>query len=350
MSSISHPVTLIRGDGIGPEIMDATVQVLQATGVRLGFDEHLAGAAAMEKYGHPVPHETIASLNRTGVGLKGPLIVDRGGLPVVIGGRQRYATANAALRGVCSAFCNVRPVRSFPGVRSRYADVNIDLVIVREVSEGIYLGREQEIEPGCAEATLVTTWAASVRIARFAFELARREHRRRVTAIHKANVLAKTDGLFLRAFHEVAQEYPDLEHDDQMIDAAAALLILDPSRFDIIVAPNQYGDILSDMTAALTGSLGLGPGGNYGPEISLFEACHGAATDIAGRGIANPIALILSGAMLLEHLAEHEASQRVRHAVATFLAGGAGLTPDIGGDGTTEGTARRLVEILSHGH
>jgi isocitrate dehydrogenase (NAD+) len=189
-----------------------------------------------------------------------------------------------------------------------------------------------------------------VRIARFAFELARREHRRRVTAIHKANVLAKTDGLFLRAFHEVAREYPDLEHDDQMIDAAAALLILDPSRFDIIVAPNQYGDILSDMTAALTGSLGLGPGGNYGPEISLFEACHGAATDIAGRGIANPIALILSGAMLLDHLAEHEASQRVRHAVATFLAGGAGLTPDIGGDGTTEGTARRLVEILSQGH
>ncbi|QDT55883.1 Homoisocitrate dehydrogenase [Caulifigura coniformis] len=342
----THRVTLIPGDGIGPEIVDATVRVLEASGAQLRFEECQAGFGGQSRFGHPVPDETVNSLHRNRIGIKGPLLVDRGGQPVVLNGGARYATANAALRGVCAAFANVRPVRSFAGIRGRYADLTIDLVIVREVSEGIYVGREIEIEPDhSAEATLVTTRAASERIARFAFELARRDSRKRVCAVHKANVLGRTDGLFLRSFYDVASEFPDIKAEDQMIDAAAALMVLNPARFDVIVAPNQYGDILSDLAAAIAGGLGVGPGGNFGNEISLFEACHGAAPDIAGRGIANPLALVLSGAMMLDKLGEEVAARRVRNGVEKFLRRGEGLTPDIGGNGTTRQAADRIVAL-----
>lgn len=342
-----HAITLIPGDGIGPEISDATLHVLRATGVELDVERREAGAAAQQHFGHPLPPETIESLTTRRVALKGPLIVDRGAPAVVVESPRRvYATPNAALRGVCSAFANVRPCKRFRGVPGRYADEPINLIIVREVSEGIYIGREEEIEPGRAEAVLLTTRAGSERIARFAFELARRKNRSRVTAVHKANVLDKTDGLFLRTFYEVAGRFSDVQADDMMIDAACARMVLRPTDFDVIVAPNQYGDILSDIAAAAVGGLGLGPGGNYGEEIALFEACHGAAPDIAERGVANPLALILSGAMMLEHLGELEAAERIRRAVETFCERGVGFTPDLGGDGTTSGVAARLAALI----
>ena len=338
--------TLIPGDGIGPEIVEATLRVLAATGAEIEWDRQPAGAATQALGGASLPPETVASLRRNRLGLKGPLVVEKGSPPVELSDGRVFATPNAALRGVCDAFANVRPCRLFPGVPSRFRGVPVDLIVVREVSEGIYIGRERMIDAQTAEAVLLTTRAASERISRFAFDLARRLRRKRVTAVHKANVLDKTDGLFLRTFHEVARDYGDLEADDCMIDAAAARLVTAPESFDVIVAPNQYGDILSDLTAAIVGGLGLGPGANYGDKIALFEACHGAAPDIAGRNVANPLALILSGAMLLDHIGEIAAGDRVREAVARFLAAGRGLTPDLGGDGTTSGVADRLIRLL----
>ncbi len=343
---MSYRATLIPGDGIGPEIVEATVRVLASTGVDIEWERRAAGAAAQTAEGSPLPASTVESLRRNRLGLKGPLIVERGSPPLELPDGRVFATPNAGLRGVCDAYANVRPCRLFPGVPSRFRGVNVDLIVVREVSEGIYIGRERMVDEQTAEATLLTTRAASERIARFGFELAHKLGRKRVTAVHKANVLDKTDGLFLRTFHEAAADYPDIASDDRMIDAAAAQLVTSPDSFDVIVAPNQYGDILSDLAAAIVGGLGLGPGANYGDEIALFEACHGAAPDIAGRNRANPLALILSGAMLLDHVGEDAAGERVRQAVADFLAAGRGLTPDLGGDGTTAGVADALVRLV----
>lgn len=339
-------ITLIEGDGIGPEITAATLRVLEASGADLEFDRQPAGAAAEERHHHPVPEGTVRSLRDTGVGLKGPLVVDRSSPVVRVGATEVYPTANAALRGVSKAFANVRPARSFKGVPGRYAELDVDLVIVREVSEGIYIAREREVEPDGAEAVLLTTRTASRRIARLAFELARGRERRHVTAVHKANVLDKTDGLFLKSFYEVAQSYPDLISIDFMIDAAAANIVLDPTAFDVIVAPNQYGDILSDVAAAVVGGLGLVPGANYGERATLYEACHGAAPDIAGKGVANPIALILSAAMMLHDLDERRAAERIARGVERFLERGEGFTPDLSGSGTTAGVAERIVRLM----
>jgi isocitrate dehydrogenase (NAD+) len=340
-------VTLIPGDGIGPEIVDAAALVLRATGVALEFEQAEAGAAAERRWGHPLPAETVASLRRNRVGLKGPLIVEKGSPAVRLDSGERFATPNAALRGVCGAFANVRPCRLFAGVPSRFGGERIDLIIVREVSEGIYVGRERPVSEEAAEATLVTTRQGSERIARFAFEWAQREGRAKVTAVHKANVLDLTDGLFLRSFHDVAEQFPRIEADDMMIDASAAEMVRRPSRFDMIVAPNQYGDILSDLAASVVGGLGLGPGGNYGAEVALFEACHGAAPDIAGQGKANPIALILSAAMMLDHLHEREAAEAIRQAVAGFLEAGEDLTPDVGGSGSTMSAAEAIARRVA---
>ncbi len=339
-------VTLIPGDGIGPEIVEAALRVLAAAGAEIDWDRRTAGALAQATAGSPLPPETVASLRRNRLGLKGPLVVEKGSPPVELPDGRVFATSNAALRGVCDAYANVRPCRLFPGVPSRFQGVAVDLIVVREVSEGIYIGRERLLDDDAAEAVLLTTRAASERISRCAFDLARNLGRKRVTAVHKANVLDKTDGLFLRAFHDVAAGYGDIAADDCMVDAAAARLVTAPESFDVIAAPNQYGDILSDLAAAIVGGLGLGPGGNYGDEIALFEACHGAAPDIAGRNIANPLALILSGAMLLDHIGKRAAGDSVRQAVATFLAAGEDLTPDLGGQGTTAGVAAALVGLI----
>jgi isocitrate dehydrogenase (NAD+) len=340
-----YRVSLIPGDGIGPEITEATVRVLEATGVQFEYERSFAGQAAEERVGHPVPPETLKSLRKTKVGLKGPLIVKPGSPPVVIDSRT-YGSPNAALRGECEAFANVRPAKRFNGVPGRFTDLDIDLIIVREVSEGVYVGGERVIEPGRAEAIVVATKRAAERVSRFSFQLARRDGRKKVILVHKANVLPFTDGLYLEAFGEVAKEFPETFAEERMIDAAAAEMVLHPQSFDVIVAPNQYGDILSDLSAAVIGGLGLGPGGNYGEEIAFFEACHGAAPDIAGRNIADPIALILSGAMMLDHLGEGEAARLVRLGVEEFLGRGEGLTPDLGGTGTTTGTADAIARLI----
>ena len=339
-------ITIIPGDGIGPEIMAVALACLRATGVAFEVEEALAGQAAQKATGHPLPPETVASIQRNRIALKGPLLVDPESPPVELESGEIFATPNAALRGVCRAFANVRPCRLFAGVRSRYEGEAVDFIIVREVSEGVYIAQERLLGPDRAEAVAVTTRQASERIARFAFELAARQGRKTVTAVHKANVLDKTDGLFLRSVRAVSKDFPALEARDMMIDASAAKMVLDPASFDVIVAPNQYGDILSDLGAAVIGGLGLGPGANFGREMALFEACHGAAPDIAEEGVANPIALVLSGAMLLEHVGEARAAKRVRAAVAGLLRDGAVRTPDLGGAGSTDDVAAELVRRI----
>jgi isocitrate dehydrogenase (NAD+) len=342
-----YRVSLIRGDGIGPEITEATIKVLEATNVQIDYELCLAGAAAEEHLGNPLPEETLKSLWQTGVGLKGPLIVQPGSPPVVIGHPPRtYGSPNAALRGECGIFANIRPAKRFSGVPGRFSDLPINLTTVREVSEGIYVGGERKIGAGRAEAVVVATQEAAERIARFGFKLAQREHRKKVTLVHKANVLPYTDGLYLETFYRVAREFSEFSAEDRMIDAAAAQMVLDPAAYDVIIAPNQYGDILSDLAAAVVGALGLGPGGNYGEQIAFFEACHGAAADIAGRNIANPIALILSGAMMLDYCGEQERAALIRRAVEEFLKQGRELTPDLGGTGTTKGTAEAICRLI----
>jgi len=346
--SAKHAVALIPGDGIGPEIITATLNVLEATGVRIDYERCLAGAAAEKQAGSPVPAATLESLRRTGVGLKGPLIVEPGSPPVVFDRPKRtYGSPNGALRGECGLFANVRPAKVFEGVPGRFSDLAVDLVIVREVSEGIYVGGERRVGPDRAKATVIATRKAAERVARFGFDLARKERRRRVCLVHKANVLPYTDGLYLETFNAVAAGYPDISAENRMIDAAAAQMVLNPAAYDVIVAPNQYGDILSDLSAAVVGGLGLGPGGNYGESAAIFEACHGAAPDIAGRNTANPIAMILSAAMMLDHLGETAAAQRVRAGVAEFLKRGEGLTPDLGGSGTTSGTCTAIIRLMT---
>jgi isocitrate dehydrogenase (NAD+) len=342
-----YRVSLIPGDGIGPEITEATIKVLEATNAQIDYELCLAGAAAEERLGAPLPEETLKNLQQTGIGLKGPLIVKPGSPPVVIGQPPRtYGSPNAALRGECDIFANVRTAKRFIGVPSRFSDLPVDLVIVREVSEGIYVGGERKIKPDRAEAVVVATQKAAERIVRFGFKLAQREHRKKVTLVHKANVLPYTDGLYLETFYRVAREFPESPAEDRMIDAASAQMVLDPTTYDVIIAPNQYGDILSDLAAAVIGGLGLGPGGNYGESIAFFEACHGAAPDIAGRNIANPIGLILSGAMMLDYCGEHEGATRVQRAVEEFLKQGSELTPDLGGTGTTTGTAEAIARFI----
>jgi isocitrate dehydrogenase (NAD+) len=343
-----HEVVLIPGDGIGPEITAAAVAVLEATGVPLAWEERLAGDAARARHGEPLPAATLAAIRETGVALKGPLLAETQGGGVVVrekGREARYPSVNNALRRTLGLYANVRPIRAYPGVASPAP--RLDVVVVREVTEDVYVGWEEQVGPDEARAVKRITRAASERIAAHAFDHARRHGRRRVTAAHKANVLHLTDGLFLDACRTVAAGHPDVAFDDVMIDALCLGLVRTPERFDVLVLPNQYGDIVSDLAAGLAGSLGLAPGANVGPDATVFEATHGAAPDIAGRGIANPIALVLSGAMLLDHLGEPAAAGRVRDAVARVLADGRDLTPDLGGSAGTARLGQALVAALA---
>jgi isocitrate dehydrogenase (NAD+) len=342
-----YTITLIPGDGIGPEITKATIRVLEAAGVHIDYKICLAGKTAEQQYGCSIPKETLECLYQTKVGLKGPLIVEPGSPPIVIGKPPRiYGSPNAALRGECHIFANVRPVKRFNGVPGRFSDLPINIVVVREVSEGIYVGGERKISSERAEATVVATQKAAERIIHFGFKLARNENRKKVTFVHKANVLPYTDGLYFNVFYSIAREYPEIVAEDRMIDAATAQMVLNPLIYDVIIAPNQYGDILSDLAAAIVGGLGLGPGGNYGEKIAFFEACHGAAPDIAGKNIANPIGLILSGAMMLDYLGENEAADRIRKGVEEFLKKGEKFTPDLGGTGTTMGIGESIAYLI----
>jgi len=326
---VSHPVTLIPGDGIGPEITAVTRKVLEATGLRFDWDEQLAGMAAVDRHGDPLPDATVDSIRRTRLGLKGPLTT-----PVGTG----YRSVNVALRKEFELFANVRPTRSVEGV-GRFP--NVDIVLVRENVEGLYVGVEHFVRVGddpraVAESMAIVTRFGCERIIRYAFEYAVRNGRTKVTIIHKANILKMVSGLFLEVGRAVAQEYAGrVESNDLIIDNTAMQMVIRPEQFDVMVTTNMFGDILSDLASGLIGGLGLAPGGNIGTQAAIFEAVHGSAPDIAGKGIANPAALILAGAMMLDHLGETEAGNHVRAAVAGVIEQDKVRTRDLGGRATT---------------
>ena len=323
---MSYTITLVPGDGIGPEVMAAAVRVLSATGIGFHWETEIAGASAIGEHGTALPPRVLASILKNKVALKGPTET-----PVGTGHRS----VNVELRKQLDLYANLRPVKTLPGVKSRYEGV--DLIVVRENTEDLYSGLEHVVVPGVVESIKIITEKASTRIARFAFEHARSHRRKRVSAVHKANIMKLSDGLFLDCCRKVAQDFPEVKYDEIIVDNACMQLVLDPTRFDMLLLENLYGDIVSDLCAGFIGGLGLAPGANIGEAAAVFEAVHGSAPDIAGRNLANPMALVLSSALMLEHLGEHDAARRVRAAVYAVLAEGRTLTPDLGGTaGTTE--------------
>lgn len=320
-----YRITLIPGDGIGPEVTEATRRIVDASGVAIEWEVREAGGDQIEKYGTVLPEETIDSIVRNGVALKGPIATPIG---------KGFRSANVQLRQALDLYANVRPVRSMPGVDTRYERVN--LIVVRENTEGLYSGIEHVVVPGVVESLKIITERGSTRIAKYAFELARREGHKRVTAVHKANIMKLSDGLFLECAQRVAADYPEIAYDEVIVDALSMKLVMDPTQFDVLVMENLYGDIISDLAAGLVGGLGLTPSGNIGERAAVFEAVHGTAPDIAGKGLANPTALSLSGVMMLRHLGELEAANRVERAIQQVLAAGQTRTGDLGGKASTQ--------------
>ncbi len=326
---MSHVVTLIPGDGIGPEITAATRKVLQATGVKFDWDEQVAGMAAVDRSGDPLPDATVESIRRNHLALKGPLTTPVGG---------GYRSVNVGLRKEFELYANLRPVRSFQGIG---VFANVDLVLVRENVEGLYVGVEHFVRVGddpraVAESMAIVTRVGCERIIRYAFEYAVRNGRKKVTVVHKANILKMVSGLFLEVGRAVAAEYEGrVACNDLIIDNAAMQMVIRPGQMDVMVTTNMFGDILSDLAAGLIGGLGLAPGGNIGTDAAVFEAVHGSAPDIAGKGVANPAALILAGAMMLDHIGEVGAGNRVRAAVARVIEQDQVRTRDLGGTATT---------------
>jgi isocitrate dehydrogenase (NAD+) len=328
--------TLIPGDGIGPEVTAAAVRVMEAAGARIDWDVQLAGKAAFEKYGTAIPDALLASISRTRIGLKGPLETQVGAVG--------YRSVNVTLRKAFDLYANVRPIRSLPGVKTAFSGV--DLIVVRENTEDLYSGIEHQIAPGVVESVKVITARASRRIARYAFELARRERRKKVVAIHKANIMKLSDGLFLACARQIAERYPRIGYSELIVDNACMQLVLRPQKFDILVLENLYGDIVSDLCAGLVGGLGVVPGANIGDRCAIFEAVHGTAPDIAGKNLANPVAVVLSGAMLLRHVGQGQAATRIERAVDALLRDGRARTRDLGGRATTTAVTDRLVALV----
>ncbi|MEP7147890.1 MAG: isocitrate dehydrogenase (NAD(+)) [Acidobacteriota bacterium] len=333
---MKHTVTLIPGDGIGPEIIAATVHIIEATGVEFEWETHIMGAQALEKYGTTLPEATIESIKRNRVALKGPQMTPVG---------KGFTSVNVGLRKALDLYANVRPVKNLPNVPSRYSDV--DLVIVRENTEGLYSGIEHTVIPGVVESLKIITEKASTRIAKYSFEYARANGRKKVTAVHKANIMKLSDGLFLECFYNVAKDYPDIEADDKIIDNCCMQLVMRPEQFDILVLENLYGDIVSDLCAGLIGGLGMAPGANIGEQGAVFEAVHGSAPDIAGQGIANPTAILMSAILMLRHLGEMDAADRTEKAMLEVFAEGKFLTRDLGGTAKTNEFAGAIVEKLT---
>jgi isocitrate dehydrogenase (NAD+) len=329
------PVVKIAGDGIGPEVMAATDAVLRAAGAHIDWVEAAAGLGAMERYGDPLPEATLDLIRQHRVALKGPCTTPIG---------KGFRSINVRLRQALDLYASVRPVRTLPGHPGPYE--NVDLIVVRENTEGLYSGQEHVVVPGVIESLRIVTRPACERIVRFAFELARHQGRHRVTFCHKADVLPMSDGLFLTTARQVADDYPFLEFDERKIDSLCLHLALDPAKFDVLVMENLFGDVISDLCAGLVGGLGLVPGANIGTKIALFEAVHGSAPDLAGKGLANPIALLRSAAMMLEHIGQRGASERIELAVQRTLQAQRGLTRDLGGDGTTATVTEELVRNL----
>lgn len=333
---MKHKVTLIPGDGIGPEIVAATVRVIEATGIEFEWETHIMGAQALEKYGDTLPAETTDSIKRNKVALKGPQMTPVG---------KGFTSVNVGLRKALDLYANVRPIKTLPNVPSRYTDV--DLIIVRENTEGLYSGLEHTVIPGVVESLKIVTEKASLRIAKYAFEYARTNGRKKVTCVHKANIMKLSDGLFLECFERVAKDYPEIEADNKIVDNCCMQLVLKPEQFDVLVLENLYGDIVSDLCAGLIGGLGLAPGANIGEQGAVFEAVHGSAPDIAGQGIANPTAILMSATLMLRHLGETDAAVRVEKAMLEVFAEGKALTKDLGGTAKTNEFARAIVEKLS---
>ena len=326
MVNVSHPVTLIPGDGIGPEVADATVRAVNATGVAIDWQRADLNSSIISKSGQVLPPHVIESLERTHVGIKGPVTTPIGG---------GFQSVNVALRKQFDLYANVRPVHSLPGVKTRFTDVTIDMVIFRENTEDLYSGLEHEVVKDVVTSLKVITRTASIRIAEYAFDYARKFGRKKVTAIHKANIMKLADGLFLRCCREVAGRFPEVEYKELIVDNASMQLVIRPEAFDLLLLPNLYGDIVSDLAAGLVGGLGVVPGANMGDQDAVFEAVHGSAPDIAGKGIANPTALMLSSALMLTHLGEAQAAKRLRTAVEKVYAEGKQVTPDVGGRAST---------------
>ena len=321
---MKHTITLIPGDGIGPEVAAAVVRIVEAAGLDVTWESHLAGVLALERHGSTLPAELLDSIVRNKVALKGPVTTPVGG---------GFTSVNVGLRKALDLYVNLRPVWNIPSVPSRYD--GIDLVIVRENTEDLYAGLEHEVVPGVVESLKIITEDASTRIATFAFEHARRYGRNRVTAVHKANIMKMSDGLFLRCVKKVAAGYPEIRNDDRIVDAACMQLVMNPAQFDVLVMPNLYGDIVSDLCAGLVGGLGVVPAANLGRDIGVFEAVHGSAPDIAGKGLANPMALLGSAILMLRHIDEQQIADRIVKALADVLKEGKVRTRDLGGSAST---------------
>jgi isocitrate dehydrogenase (NAD+) len=330
-----HVITLIPGDGIGPEVTAAVVRIFGAAGLDIEWERHDAGVTAFKRFSKSLPAELLESIQRNRVALKGPVTT-----PIAEG----FTSVNVGLRKALDLYSNLRPVKNLAGVESRFS--NVDLVIVRENTEDLYSGLEHEVVPGVVESLKIITERASTRIARFAFEHARAHGRKRVTAIHKANILKLGDGLFLESCRTVSREFTDITYDERIVDAACMQLVMYPEKFDVLLLPNLYGDIVSDLCAGLVGGLGVVPGANIGTACAVFEAVHGSAPDIADKNLANPTALLLSGLMMLDHLGEREKGARIRQALESVLTAGAVRTRDMGGTAsTTEFTEAVCREI-----
>jgi isocitrate dehydrogenase (NAD+) len=332
---MAHELTLIPGDGIGPEVTTAVIRVLDAAGVAIDWDRQDAGVIAFKKTGQTLPIELFDSVKRTRVALKGPCTTPIG---------EGFTSVNVGLRKALDLYANLRPVSNLPGVDSRFQ--NVDLVIVRENTEDLYAGLEHVIVPGVVESLKIITEAASTRIAEFAFQHAAREGRRSVTAIHKANIMKLSDGLFLDSVRGVARRFPDVPYDEKIVDAACMHLVMRPEQFDVLVLPNLYGDIVSDLCAGLVGGLGVVPGANLGSEIGVFEAVHGSAPDIADQNVANPTALLLSAVLMLRHIGEADAATRVKAALDRVLGAGDVRTRDLGGSASTTDFTLALCRAL----
>ena len=329
-------VTLIPGDGIGPEVSEATVRVMEAAGAELEWERHIAGKEAVERHGEPLPLEVLDSIRRNRVALKGPITTQVGG---------GFKSINVQLRQELDLYANLRPSRSLPSIKTRFE--NVDLIVVRENTEDLYSGLEHVVVPGVVESLKIITEKASTRIARFAFEYARRHGRKRVTAVHKANIMKLSDGLFLECFRKVATGYPDIVADDKIVDNMCMQLVVNPTDFDVLLLENLYGDIVSDLTAGLVGGLGVVAGANIGENGAVFEAVHGSAPDIAGQNKANPLALLQSAVLMLNYIGETVAARRINDSIVTVLGQGPERrTRDIGGTGTTADFTAAMCEAL----
>lgn len=331
-----YKVTLIPGDGIGPEITAAARKVIDASGVQINWETVVAGEAAISHYGTPLPQNVLDSVRKNKVALKGPLTTPVG---------RGFRSVNVALRKELNLYANLRPAKTLPGVPTRYN--RVDLVVVRENTEDLYAGIEHMVGGDAAESIKIITRQASERIVRYAFDYAVRHNRQKVTVVHKANIMKLSDGLFLEAARHIARQYPTLLYEEMIVDAMCMKLVQVPENYDVLVMPNLYGDIISDLCAGLVGGLGVAPAANIGEDIAVFEAVHGSAPDLAGKNTANPLAVILSGVMMLQHLGEYAAAARIQKAVEAVLREGKNVTADLGGNASTDTMTEAIISYLN---